>query len=41
MSSQEVIVSIFLGNETFRIGKLWFHVRKGRERASFEYDKNG
>jgi len=39
MSSKEVIVSISLGNETVRVGTLWFHVRKGRESASFEYDK--
>lgn len=40
MSSKEVIVSISLGNETARVGTLWFHVRKGRESASFEYDKS-
>ena len=39
MSSREVIVSISLASETFRVGTLWFHVRKGRESASFEYDK--
>ena len=39
MSSKEVIVSISLASETFRVGTLWFHVRKGRESASFEYDK--
>ena len=39
MSRKEVIVSISLGNETVRIGTLWFHIRKGRESASFEYDK--
>jgi len=39
MNNKEVIVSISLGNENVRIGKLWFHVRKGRESASFEYDK--
>lgn len=40
MSSKEVIVSISLGSETMRVGTLWFHVRKGRESASFEYDKS-
>lgn len=39
MSSQEVIVSIFLGGETIRVGQLWFHLRGMRESASFEYDK--
>lgn len=39
MSNKEVIVSISLGGENIRVGKLWFHVRKGRESASFEYDK--
>lgn len=39
MNSKEVIVSISLGTENIRVGKLWFHVRKGRESASFEYDK--
>jgi len=39
MNSEAVNVSISLGNQDIRVGKLWFHVRKGRERASFEYDK--
>ncbi len=39
MSSKEVIVSISLGDETIRIGKLWSHLRGSRESASFEYDK--
>jgi serine/threonine-protein kinase HipA len=39
MSSKEVIVSISLGGENIRVGKLWFHVRKDRESISFEYDK--
>lgn len=39
MSSKEVLVSISLGNETVRVGTLWFHVRKGRESTSFEYNK--
>ncbi|MDA8576125.1 type II toxin-antitoxin system HipA family toxin [Candidatus Marinamargulisbacteria bacterium] len=40
MSSKEAIVSLSLGNETVRVGTLWFHVRKGRESASFEYEKS-
>ncbi len=39
MNSKEVIVHISLGGEDVRVGKLWFHSRKGRESASFEYDK--
>lgn len=39
MSSQEVVVSISLGGEDVRVGRLWFHVSKTRESASFEYDK--
>jgi serine/threonine-protein kinase HipA len=39
MSSKEVIVSISLGGENIRVGKLWFHLRGARESASFEYDK--
>jgi len=39
VNAKEVIVSISLGNETIRVGKLWFHTRKNRESASFEYDK--
>jgi len=39
MSSKEVIVSISLGCEDIRVGKLWFHVRGSKESASFEYDK--
>ncbi len=38
MNSQEVIVSISLGDETIRVGKLWFHLRGNRENVSFEYD---
>ncbi len=37
MNKNEVIVSISLGNEIVCVGKLWFHVRNGRESASFEY----
>lgn len=38
--SKEVIVWISLGNENIVVGKLWFHVRNGRESASFEYSQN-
>jgi serine/threonine-protein kinase HipA len=40
MSSQEIIVSVALGDETIRVGRLWFHTRRGRESASFEYDRH-
>ena len=39
MSSKEILVSIALGTEDIRIGKLWFHARGHKESASFEYDK--
>ena len=39
MNSKEVIVSISLGGEDVHVGKLWFHVRGGRESTTFEYDK--
>lgn len=39
MSSKEILVSIALGGENIRIGKLWFNVRGHKESASFEYDK--
>jgi serine/threonine-protein kinase HipA len=39
MSNQEILVSISLGSEDIRIGKLWFHARGHKESASFEYDK--
>ncbi len=39
MSSQEIFVSIALGTENYLVGRLWCHNRKGRESASFEYDK--
>jgi serine/threonine-protein kinase HipA len=37
--SKEVIVWISLGSENIAIGKLWFHLRKGKETASFEYSQ--
>src|SRR5690348_13496899 len=39
MTDNAIIVSISLGNETIRVGKLWFHIRGSKENASFEYDK--
>lgn len=38
MSSQQVYVSIDLGDKTLKVGKLWFHQRGARQGASFEYD---
>ncbi len=38
MSSQEIYVSIQLGEDCFPVGKLWCHQRKGRQSATFEYD---
>ena len=39
MNSKEILVSISLGGENIRVGKLCFHVRGHKESASFEYDK--
>ncbi len=39
MSSKEIFVSISLGSENIRIGKLWFNLRGLKESATFEYDK--
>ena len=39
MNNKEVIVSISLGGEDIRLGKLWFHVRGNRESVTFEYDR--
>ncbi len=39
MNSKEVIVSISLGNENIKIGKLWFHAKNNKGNSSFEYDK--
>ncbi|MDB2592774.1 HipA N-terminal domain-containing protein [Gammaproteobacteria bacterium] len=38
MSGQQIKVSIELGNEIFKVEKLWFHQRGSRQSASFEYD---
>jgi serine/threonine-protein kinase HipA len=39
MSSQEILVSISLGSDNIRIGKLWSHVKGQKESASFQYDQ--
>jgi serine/threonine-protein kinase HipA len=38
MSSQQIYVSMDLGQNTHKVGKLWFHQRGARQSASFEYD---
>lgn len=38
MANQEIYVSIELGDETLKVGKLWFHQRGARQSASFEYE---
>lgn len=40
MTNTEVIVSVELNAKTIKVGRLWLHVKSGKERASFEYDKN-
>ena len=40
MSSKQIYVSIDLGEETHKIGKLWFHQRRNRQSASFEYEQD-
>ena len=40
MPDNEVFVYISLEGKDIFVGKLWFHNRKGRESASFEYDNN-
>jgi len=40
MSNNEVFVYVSLEGKDILSGKLWFHNRKGRESASFEYDKD-
>jgi len=40
VSSQQIYVSIQLGEETLLVGKLWFHQRATRQSASFEYHKD-
>jgi serine/threonine-protein kinase HipA len=38
-SQNEIQVSIMIGKDTLPVGKLWFHNRKGKQSASFEYRK--
>jgi serine/threonine-protein kinase HipA len=38
MSSQQIYVSIQLGEQTHSVGKVWFHQRRARQSASFEYN---
>jgi serine/threonine-protein kinase HipA len=38
-SPNEIQVSIMMGKDTLPAGKLWFHNRKGKQSASFEYCK--
>lgn len=38
MGSQQIYVSIEPGEETHKVGKLWFHQPGSRQSASFEYD---
>ena len=38
-TAKEILVSIMLGINTFPVGKLWFHNRKGRQSTSFEYSR--
>ena len=40
MGSKEIFVSIDLGGDIIPVGKLWGHFGKGRESASFEYDRD-
>lgn len=39
MSERLIYVSVELGEITYLVGRLWSHLSKGRERASFQYDK--
>ncbi len=39
MSDSNVCVSIALGGVNVPVDRLWYHLRKGRQSASFEYDK--
>ncbi len=38
MTDRMAFVSVELGGETHLVGRLWAHMRKGRESATFEYD---
>jgi serine/threonine-protein kinase HipA len=39
MTNKEIIVSISLGKQDIRVGKLWCNIRGNKQSASFEYDK--
>ena len=39
MSDQLIHVSIELGGETIKVGKIWFCQRGVRQSASFEYER--
>ncbi|MBL6665080.1 MAG: type II toxin-antitoxin system HipA family toxin [Rickettsiales bacterium] len=38
--SREIFVHIALGEKNIFVGRVWIHSRKGRESASFEYDRS-
>lgn len=38
--SREIFVHIALGFDNILVGRLWFHSKKGKESASFEYDRS-
>jgi len=38
--SREIFVHIALDENNIFISRLWFHSKKGKESASFEYDKS-
>lgn len=40
MNNSEIIVSIYLDNETIKVGTLWPHTQNRRESCSFEYDSS-
>lgn len=40
MSSEQIYVSIMLGDSCHLVGRLWFHQRKGRESATFAYEQD-
>lgn len=39
INNTEVIVHISLQGKNIRVGKLWFHLHRGRNNVSFEYDE--
>ena len=40
MTSSRIYIHIDLRRDTHLVGQLWVRRRKGRETASFEYDKS-